>query len=332
METEDRVFFPCVNDYEVKSSKVNSYEEIDDEEDERSRSSDENFSDDFSVREEEESFEESRVQETSPEMISNKNGGKEAVENSEIKSLNLGEKSYREGKILNNEIIENMKLGGEEKSCNNNGKILSPLPNNVNKSVSPTPLGCEANQDPVNEDKNLKEPIALDFKEDHTDEDKKAMVSRVSPQGEINSDRFKGVSDKLRNLLDRNTPIKNKIDRSDKEEKESRQEFQMGTGECDLEDFGGEMGFRAQEGNESQNNRHLFERRITRSQSRQFLKNEYRKIAKSQKVKSQDLKVGIEEDMDRLSEVGNVCGIQERKGSKKGTKRAKSTGAVICNK
>lgn len=86
------------------------------------------------------------------------------------------------------------------------------------------------------------------------------------------------------------------------------------------------MGFRTQEGGKDQNRRDVVERRITRSQSCQFLKNECRKVMNSQRVKSQELKLGIEYDMDRLTEVGNECGIQRRKESKKGQKRGISNG------
>ncbi|KAI3679358.1 hypothetical protein L2E82_51421 [Cichorium intybus] len=249
-ETDEKVFFPCVSYPEDQVRRANSDREDEEEEDDQFQSSDGQLSEDFSDGEEEASFGESMVQETSPEEMINKDGVNRAVENNDH---NWGD-------------------------VEENGKHIGLLPILEKKKLNPNPL--EKDDGPFPVDPKQKQ---LETQEADQDVEKVLEVKSVadnsmgSPQFEMMSEALKGVSDKLKNLLSRNTSMKEKIDNIDKKEEEGNEKLQEengNLGESEIEEFGEKMGFRAQDGKESQKNMDLFERRVTRSQTQQFRKNE----------------------------------------------------------
>ncbi|KAI3503187.1 hypothetical protein L1887_31624 [Cichorium endivia] len=239
------------------------------------------------------------VQETNYEVCSTKGGGEETQENNnnkenKMEDLNSEKEHVSEGNFVNQILYESSNKGGAEEGNDKNVKTPNPLNEKGEKSASPIQRGCEAEVDIMTKAQNHSEPNEDELKIKNVENGRMGEDSfKKSPNVEKVPAILNEVSDKLKILLSRSTPIKDKMEHCDEEEKEKRRSTQVEQGAGDLEEFGGELGFRPQEGEETQKRCDVLERRITRSQSRQYLKIECRKITNLQKAKSQELKINV---------------------------------------
>ncbi|KAI3740785.1 hypothetical protein L2E82_31259 [Cichorium intybus] len=240
---------------------------------------DEDSSEEFSGEEDEVSFDESVCRETNFEADMNE-GDHAQTEDEEIAKLdtNINRGGYNPG-LQENLIVSDRKVDGL--------KDVSP----IKELNSTSPLGST----PQDIDQKYTSDRTPNANKDPSSQiaDKKSPFIEDTQLYEDNSRNFQGVSEKMKVLLSRNTPIKEKLDKIEKiaEEEEN----------TNGEEASGDKKW------QKKSKISTLERRVTRSQTRQ-------KDTMSKSISSrtyvgslgveQDISVGVE---NRLEEIGSSC-------------------------
>ncbi|KAI3779104.1 hypothetical protein L2E82_08612 [Cichorium intybus] len=314
-EMEETVFQPCVRHSDL-NNVMSETEDSTSEEEDRSEGSMDDSPENFSDEEYEGSFGESFVQESSPEETFNDLRNMSAEKYHE----NMGDEEQRNSK----NFVKSNEKKGDDVVEEIQSKAGETSPNGVlNPSYEAQFLGAQKEL--------FKEAQEEDCLYGLKEEDNNKFDPKIN-NGEDIPEALNGVSDRLKELLKKNTPLKEKITKNTENVKDQNESMKNKNEEAKSVNSSSQeevyKQVRSIKKKEEGKNRG---KRITRRQTRKSRSKESSVDSISTEVNSSNYLLGVADSDQRIEDIGVKCGILKRSGRGNSQLKGIKNGAIKGN-